>query len=237
MFEAIDLYCERTSPDFWAEPVNALTNIAFLITAWLAWRHATKLQATSSGLWLMLAFLCAIAVGSGLFHTFANNWSRLLDVLPILFFQLIYIWAYCRLIVKMNMGYAISIILVYLLAAIVGRQFPNILNGSLIYAPAMLILLILGAYHAATGRIERYVLLCAAGVFVVSLTCRTVDGVVCPYFPLGTHFLWHVCNAFMLYLLLRGFLANAFVENRPDEAIKARTFRGMNKLSGDTSAR
>jgi len=147
MFEAIDLYCERTSPDFWAEPVNALTNIAFLITAWLAWRHATKLQATSSGLWLMLAFLCAIAVGSGLFHTFANNWSRLLDVLPILFFQLIYIWAYCRLIVKMNMGYAISIILVYLLAAIVGRQFPNILNGSLIYAPAMLILLILGAYH------------------------------------------------------------------------------------------
>jgi len=117
----------------------------------------------------------------------------------------------------MNIAYAISIILAYLLAAIVGMQFPHILNGSLIYAPAILLLLILGIYHAATRRIERYVLLGAAGIFVVSLTCRTVDGIICPYFPLGTHFLWHVCNAIVLYLILRGFLANAFVEIRPNK--------------------
>jgi len=117
----------------------------------------------------------------------------------------------------MNIAYAISIVLTYLLAAIVGRQFPHILNGSLIYAPAILLLLILGIYHAATRRIERYVLLGAAGVFIVSLTCRTVDGIICPYFPLGTHFLWHVCNAIVLYLILRGFLVNAFVEIRPNK--------------------
>ena len=36
--ESIDLYCERTDPSFWAEPVNALTNIAFLIAAYAAYR-------------------------------------------------------------------------------------------------------------------------------------------------------------------------------------------------------
>jgi hypothetical protein len=29
----IDLYCERVSPSFWAEPVNAVSNLAFLIAA------------------------------------------------------------------------------------------------------------------------------------------------------------------------------------------------------------
>ncbi len=208
----IDLYCERTSPDFWAEPVNALTNIAFLIAAWFAWRRAKQLQATSPDLWLLIVFMCAIAVGSGLFHTFANYWSRWLDILPILIFQLVYLWVYSRHIVKTNIPYAMGIVLAYLLAAMVARQFPHIMNGSLMYAPAMFVLLILGIYHATTRRIERYVLLGAAGIFVVSFTCRTIDGFICPYFPLGAHFMWHVCNAIMLYLILRGFLANAFVE-------------------------
>jgi hypothetical protein len=38
----VDIYCERTDPSFWAEPVNALTNIAFLLAAALAfcaWRR------------------------------------------------------------------------------------------------------------------------------------------------------------------------------------------------------
>jgi hypothetical protein len=38
----IDLYCERADPSFWAEPVNALSNCAFLIAAAAAfaqWRQ------------------------------------------------------------------------------------------------------------------------------------------------------------------------------------------------------
>ncbi|MFT7390517.1 MAG: hypothetical protein ACI9ZH_000740, partial [Paracoccaceae bacterium] len=31
--QAIDAYCERLGPQFWAEPVNAATNLAFLIGA------------------------------------------------------------------------------------------------------------------------------------------------------------------------------------------------------------
>lgn len=217
MFDAVDLYCERLGPGLWAEPTNAMTNAAFLITAWLVWRLANQLRAISLGIWLLIGLMGAIAVGSSLFHTFATNWARVLDVVPILLFQLIYVWVYCRYIVQMRFAYAVGILAVYFVAAIVGRQFPHILNGSLIYAPAVLVLLVLGCYHTATQRVERYVVLSAMGVFFFSITCRTIDVAICPHFPLGTHFLWHICNAIVLYLLMRGFLFNVPSAGRPNQ--------------------
>ncbi|MCK4563887.1 MAG: ceramidase domain-containing protein [Verrucomicrobia bacterium] len=206
MFEPIDLYCERTSSAFWAEPVNALTNVLFLVSAWFIWRRAKKMEAVSSGVWLLLVLMCAIGIGSFLFHTFAITWARWVDVLPILFFQLLYAWLYCREIARIHFTYALAILLAYCVAAFVGRQFPHVLNGSLIYAPAMVFLVVLGIYHLATRRMERYIVLTATGVFFVALISRTVDTAVCPHFLLGTHFMWHVCNALVLYLMMRGLL-------------------------------
>jgi len=40
-------------------------------------------------------------------------------------------------------------------------------------------------------------------LFAVSLTLRQLDGPLCPAWPLGTHFGWHLCNAAVLYLLVR----------------------------------
>jgi hypothetical protein len=37
-----------------------------------------------------------------------------------------------------------------------------------------------------------------AGVLVVSLAFRTLDGPLCGLVPVGTHFLWHVLNGVML---------------------------------------
>jgi len=38
----IDLYCERLGPGLWAEPLNALTNLAFLLTALASWQLARR---------------------------------------------------------------------------------------------------------------------------------------------------------------------------------------------------
>src|SRR5262245_7451024 len=46
-------------------------------------------------------------------------------------------------------------------------------------------------------------LLMAAGLFVFSLAFRIVDLDVCPVWPLGTHFLWHLLNAALLYAVIR----------------------------------
>ena len=209
MFETVDLYCERIGPGYWAEPVNAVTNVAFIIFAWLVWRLAGQRGVLSPGIWALVILMAAIGMGSGLFHTFATNWAQILDIVPIVLFQLVFLWIYCRRIVGMRFGYATGLLAIYFGSAMVAMQFPHLLNGSLMYAPAFVVLTALGGYHFATRRRERHVVSGAAAVFLVSLTCRTMDGAVCPYVPLGTHFLWHVLNGIVLYLVMRGLLANA----------------------------
>ena len=213
MFFAVDIYCERLGAGFWAEPVNALTNLFFIAAAWLAWRRAKSLHALSPGVKLLVGLLYAIGAGSFLFHTFAVGWAGLADVIPIMLFLFVYIWLYCREVAGLSIAAVMVVLLVVALVGGLSGRFPHALNGSLLYAPALLALLGIGIFHAAFPKNERYVLLGAAGLFLVSLTFRVVDNLICPCFPPGTHFLWHICNAAVLYLVLRGFLANRIAES------------------------
>jgi hypothetical protein len=101
---------------------------------------------------------------------------------------------------------------VFLGAALYGRQFPEVLNGSLTYVPAVVILFILATYHYKRQRVEPMLLLVAAVVFVASLSFRSIDGVVCGVLSTGTHFLWHVFNAIFLHLIARAYLVNVTPE-------------------------
>jgi uncharacterized membrane protein len=206
--QMVDLYCERLGPNIWAEPINALTNLAFFVAAGAAWRLVYHRQIVSFGIWLLIGLIVTIGAGSMLFHTFATNWARALDVLPILFFQLVYLGLYSSYIIKMRYLYAVGLLIAYLIAAYFGRQFPYILNGSLIYAPAFLLMLGLGLYHYSKRKNERTLLLIATGVFTLSLFFRSIDHAICPYFSIGTHFFWHLFNSVLLYLLVRGLLVN-----------------------------
>ena len=44
----------------------------------------------------------------------------------------------------------------------------------------------------------------AAAAFCLALFFRTIDLWVCPSWPLGTHFLWHLFNGSVVYLAMRG---------------------------------
>ncbi len=103
----------------------------------------------------------------------------------------------------MGMGPAVSLTVGFVVVAYFGGQFLNVLNGSLRYAPAFLLLLAMGFHHYLRGKKERGLLLAAAGVFSLSLVFRTIDNGICPYFAPGTHFLWHLLNSVVLYLLLK----------------------------------
>ena len=72
----IDLYCERSGPGLLVEPFNAITNIAFLIAAWRAWKLGRRLNVLSPGVRLLVALLVLIGVGSALYHTFATEIGR-----------------------------------------------------------------------------------------------------------------------------------------------------------------
>jgi len=203
IFESIDIYCERTGPEFWSEPVNALTNSLFLVAAWFSWQRAKKVNATSPDILLLVGLLAAIGIGSFLFHTFATGWAQLADVLPILAFQVCLIWFYMRDIMRIRLWGRAAFSIIFLAAILWARQFPEILNQSLPYIPSLVVLLSLGVYHKLSRSPEPDVLLAAAGTFIVALTFRTIDMQLCPCLPLGTHFLWHCCNALTLYLAVR----------------------------------
>ncbi|KQQ80685.1 ceramidase domain-containing protein [Aureimonas sp. Leaf324] len=202
-FAPIDAYCERLGPDFWAEPLNAVTNLAFLLgaaVAWRAWRRAPRRDGITFAFILLVA---VIGVGSLLFHTFANGWSLLADVIPIAvfiygFFALAlfrFVGLRPALSVAGTIGFAVA-------AQVVERLAGPVLGSSASYLPALLALggiggVLLGRRHGA----DRW-LLTAAAVFVLSLTFRTLDAPLCEAHPLGTHFLWHVLNALTLTLCL-----------------------------------
>ena len=208
-------YCERVGMGLWAEPINVLTNAAFLAAAVVAWRLARRagpLEATSVAL---IALMAGVGGGSVLFHTFATPWARVLDELPILAFEALFLWAYLR-----GVGVAGTIptalaVAGLLIGSLIGRTVPHGVEWSLPYVPALLALTGLAVYHRRTRREGSLALSGAAGVFALSLLFRTIDGAVCASVPIGTHFLWHVLNALVLYLAFRALLASLRTQREP----------------------
>lgn len=209
-----DLYCERLGPGLLAEPVNAITNAAFFVAAGYAWRDARALRRLDAATRTLIGLIAAIGIGSALFHTFATGWARLLDELPILMLQLLFLWTYARRVIGVAGWVAAAFVAAYLALALYCRGFAHLLNGSLVYAPALLMSLGLGLYHWVTQPRFRQTLLRAAFVLLAAIVLRTFDDAVCERFPLGTHFMWHLLVAAVAYLSMRALTTAAFAQSR-----------------------
>ena len=199
----IDVYCERTGPGLLAEPLNALTNATFLIAAWAAWLLASRSGRVSAGVQVLLALSVAVGVGSGLWHTLATAWAMVLDVVPILLFVVWFIWVYTRSVAGMPTPFAVASVVAFLVSSYFAQEFLGVLNPSLAYAPALIVVLVLGVFHARQRTTARFSLLAAAGVYALALVFRMLDEAVCPVLPMGTHFLWHSLNGLVVYLAMR----------------------------------
>ena len=210
----IDLYCERSAPGFWNEPVNALSNAAFLIAALLAWR-ALQASGRRGLMEIVLIYLAAsIGVGSFLFHTFANSKTELLDVIPIWTFVALYI---ATVIFRLSSGNYLRTLRICLIAAAcvsaafwaTGRDIttndvsgPERLNGSLQYLPALLALWGFSLVTLIRRHPARALVLTASVCFTTSLVFRTIDLTTCAATGVGTHFMWHIFNGAMILALL-----------------------------------
>lgn len=214
-FEPVRAYCERTGPEFWAEPVNALSNAGFLLAAAAAARRAARSQPPDRIGLGMAGSIAVIGIGSFLFHTVAVRWAMLADVIPIAAF----IYAYLALalrrflrlswvrIVVSTAGFALfGFSLTPMLDDITGLDLSHLTNGSIDYLPALLALF--GVTAMTLGRPEeRFIgtgrrLTGIGALFVVSLAARSADQVACAVVPIGTHALWHILNAVALYALV-----------------------------------
>jgi hypothetical protein len=217
----IDIYCERLSPAFWAEPVNALTNASFVLAAIWGAVTARRLGVSHPVAWLLIGLAALIGLGSFLFHTHATVWAALADVAPIWTFVAVFVMAAMRYLIGLpparvallsGLVIAAALLTGWLLAMTEGTQAaptPDPLNGSGQYAPALLALIVFAILTRWRGHPSANWIAGATGVFLISLTFRTLDRDICGAIPLGTHFLWHLLNGLTIGLLLQMFLRTA----------------------------
>lgn len=204
----LDLYCERCGPGLWAEPINAVTNFSFLIAAYAAWRLARSENRLTLEIWTAIALSAAVGIGSAVFHTFANTLTVWFDIVPILLLQCWIVWLYGRQVMRLSVAAVVGLLIVLIGGGLAGTQMPHILKGSLGYFPALLILAWLGYWHFRHRKAEPRILLGAAACLFIALVFRTIDMLVCPVMPIGTHFLWHLLNGGTVYLAIRCLILN-----------------------------
>lgn len=213
--DTIDLYCERLTHGFWAEPANAVTNVAFLVAALAAFRLWRGRGGRDGPALALIAVTVCVGLGSFAFHTLATRPAMLADVLPIAVFIHGYFFMAMARFLGLRWWLALAATVGFAVAAtVLSGALRPVFGGSAGYVPALLA--IFGVAAAVAPRARRLAgALAAAGlVFTVSLAMRVLDAPVCDAFPLGTHFLWHLLNATVLYLLLR-----ALIRSRPEARV------------------
>lgn len=242
--EKIFIYCERgQDPSFWAEPLNAVSNAAFIIAALAAAIHYARVpedQRTPAAL-ALIALTFVIGIGSFLFHTYATRWASLADQIPIAVFMLAYFGFLLRRFLGLNwfvalagvaafyavLRYAGSIDCRYSeLLPITAATGARCFNGSLGYTPAGVLLAGSSALLLIAGHPAWRALALAALAFAASLSLRTLDIEICEATRIagrawGSHFLWHILNALTLYLLLRAAVLYGAADPRQGRAAPA----------------
>ena len=196
-FETIDGYCERIDASFWSEPLNAVTNVVFLMAAiWVLRREELNNKARA------LAFLLGmIGIASFLFHSVATAWAGALDVLFILLFTLLYIFVATEDFLGLPRRSALVVTLGYFPFSVVVDWLTlplSFLGSTRIYIP---ILILITLYSLILYKKFPYLsrgLAMGALLLTISMFARSVDLPLCETIPTGTHFLWHVINAIML---------------------------------------
>ncbi|MGZ8401062.1 MAG: ceramidase domain-containing protein [Methyloceanibacter sp.] len=251
--EHVFRYCERGSSDaLLAEPINALSNLAFLFAALiglqlLLWRPREQRSADH---YLLVFLVLAIGLGSFAFHLFATQGTELLDVVPIGLFILVYLGFALNRFIGVPVG--LTVLLVVGFTAImamtgqvqcwdggVGVPGPEIqgakpcLNGSIFYLPALLALIVVGLLAEERRHRAAPYLLWAAAILTVSVTLRSLDFALCDRVlidgrKVGTHFAWHILNGLALFLLLR-----ASLEGSPDLVRGPRTEPALEGAEAD----
>ena len=195
-FEQVDGYCERTDFSYWSEPINAATNLAFIIAALVLWRRSTGVPMAR----VLSVILFATGLGSFLFHTHATLWASVADVVPIGIFILTYLFVVNRDMVPMG-GWlaALATALFIPFAAVlvpVLNQIPFIAISNFYWTVPILLALYAVLLRRKPGIAQGFLI--GAALLCLSIAIRSLDEILCDVIPVGTHFVWHLLNGVML---------------------------------------
>jgi hypothetical protein len=205
-------YCERLGGAFWAEPLNAVSNAAFLLAALLACLLLRRQGRRDWPVETLIALVAIIGVGSFLFHTMPQRWTLLADVVPIQLFALCYFGLALNRFLGLSplvaaIGALLFLTACFGLASMLSPLLPAGMRGSAGYAGFLLGLAGVALAARLRGDVVTAARIAVSGlVFASSLAFRSLDSVLCGAVPFGLHWGWHLLNGLLLYLLLRAMI-------------------------------
>lgn len=205
--------CERGALGPFAEPLNVVSSLLFIIVAIATYRYYRKNE-DLKGRWIwdvhiltIITFI--IGLNSVIFHSFPSPTTELLDTVPIVIFIILYFWSVLFRIGRCTMFQAGICFVAFLgFSHMLVSQFPRAMNDSIGYLSSMVALIVIAVHLHLKARPSSQYFMLASLIGVVSLFCRAIDHEVCDVWPFGTHFFWHTCNATLLYILLKQIIRN-----------------------------
>ena len=225
--EHVFLYCERgIDAALWAEPINAISNAGFFLAALVAWQLLLwrPPEERSPDHFLLVGLTFLIGAGSLAFHLYADKGTELADVVPIGLFMMVYLGFALNRFLSVPPGWTVLLVigfvaLVGIAAQVqcwdggIGLPGPEVtgakpcLNGSIGYLPSLGALIIVGMLLTERHHRAAPYVVWAAVIFTLSILLRSLDMSFCDMVVIdgrkvGTHFIWHLLNAVVIFLLL-----------------------------------
>jgi hypothetical protein len=208
----MSLYCERDLPGWFAEPLNTVTGLAYLVSAWQAWRQLERARWREQwDLHLLAGLIAFVGVASMLWHASGSAWLHWFDAAAVAAFVIAYWQVFLVRVSGMGwIGLAGAWVLTGAWLALFYLALPELFLGStLVYAPLLGLLLVAVAMSARINRRLARDLLLASVLFVLAMVVRAADQLLCEWVIVGTHWLWHLLIAGLLFVLVDGMIRHA----------------------------
>ena len=197
-------YCERIDSSFWSEPLNAITNIAFLIVALILLLNYKNNNLAKNCAYLIIC----IGIGSFLFHTIPTRITGMMDTFSIALLVIYYIYNVNPSIFRIHPYYSILIVIIFPLICIVfGSVLKNsFLGSSAFYIPILVYLALIATILWIRDNPVKKGMIITTLVFTLSICMRILDLKICHIVPFGSHFMWHILNASTIYFAVKSLI-------------------------------
>lgn len=201
----LPILCERgNNLELFAEPLNTISNIAFIFATYGIYRLLTKNSIHQVEYKVLLTLILLIGFGSFLWHATGNLFALILDVVPTVLSFVTITYIFLKNLTGNKLLALLLSVLLFPTRFFISSFAPTDIISSLIRNSInfttffLIILLALKKY----GKIA-FEGLGVLTVYLIAIIMRIIDLQVCLAFPLGTHFLWHILNALAVYLAVR----------------------------------
>ncbi len=203
------IYCERDTLGWFAEPLNTVSGLAFFISAGQAWRQLERTRLREQwDLHLLAGLIALVGLASVLWHASGIGWLHWFDAAAVVAFVLVYWQVFLVRVSQLRWpGLLVGWLLTGAGVALFYLLLPPIFLGStLAYTPLLALLL---AGIVLSTRVDRRLardLLLASVLFVLAMVVRAADLLLCEWVIVGTHWLWHLLTAGLLFVLVDGMI-------------------------------